>query len=38
MTVTDDVSSRLLRLPLYFELDEGDVRHIAAAIREFFGR
>jgi dTDP-4-amino-4,6-dideoxygalactose transaminase len=38
MTVTDDVSSRLLRLPLYFELDEGDVRHIAAAIRGFFGR
>jgi len=38
MTVTDDVSGRLLRLPLYFELDEGDVRHIAAAIREFFGR
>jgi dTDP-4-amino-4,6-dideoxygalactose transaminase len=38
MTVTDDVSSRLLRLPLYFELDEGDVRHIVAAIRGFFGR
>ena len=37
MTVTDDVSSRLLRLPLYFELGESDVRHIAAAVREFFG-
>jgi dTDP-4-amino-4,6-dideoxygalactose transaminase len=38
MTMTDDVASRLLRLPLYFELDEGTVRRIAAAIRGFFGR
>ena len=36
MTVTDDVSSRLLRLPLYFELGEDDVRHIVAAVRGFF--
>jgi len=38
MTVTDEVSGRLLRLPLYFELEEGEVRRVAAAIREFFGR
>jgi len=38
MTVTDDVSSRLLRLPLYFGLEESDVRRIAAAIREHFVR
>ena len=36
MTVTDDVSSRLLRLPLYFELGEDDVRHIVEAVRGFF--
>ncbi|MGH7551574.1 MAG: DegT/DnrJ/EryC1/StrS family aminotransferase, partial [Longimicrobiales bacterium] len=37
MAVTDDVSSRLLRLPLYYELEEDDVRRIGAAVREFYG-
>ncbi len=37
MTVTDGVSERLLRLPLYYELTEADVAGIVAAIVEFFG-
>jgi dTDP-4-amino-4,6-dideoxygalactose transaminase len=37
MTVTEDVSERLLRLPLYFDLEERNVGEIVAAIGEFFG-
>ena len=36
MTVTDEVSERLLRLPLYYELSESEVAGISAAITEFF--
>jgi dTDP-4-amino-4,6-dideoxygalactose transaminase len=36
MTVTDGVSERLLRLPLYYELTEAEVAGIVAAIVEFF--
>jgi dTDP-4-amino-4,6-dideoxygalactose transaminase len=36
MTVTDDVSERLLRLPLYYDLTEAEVAGIVAAIVEFF--
>ena len=36
LPVTDDVSARLLRLPLYFELTEDDVRRIAGLVRAFF--
>ncbi|HEX9684396.1 MAG TPA: dTDP-4-amino-4,6-dideoxygalactose transaminase [Burkholderiales bacterium] len=36
MTVTDDVSARLLRLPLYYDLTEADVTGIVAAIAAFF--
>ncbi len=36
MTVTDDVSERLLRLPLYYDLTEAEVTGIVAAIVEFF--
>ena len=38
MQVTDDVSNRLLRLPLYFGLEEPEVAGIVAAITAFFGR
>ena len=38
MAVTDDVSIRLLRLPLYFDLTDDDVLRIAAAVRAFFGK
>lgn len=37
MTVTDDVSSRLLRLPLYYGLTEDEVASISAEIAAFFG-
>jgi dTDP-4-amino-4,6-dideoxygalactose transaminase len=37
MTVTDGVSERLLRLPLYYDLTEAEVTGIVAAIAEFFG-
>jgi len=37
MTVTDGVSERLLRLPLYYDLTEAEVAGIVAAIAEFFG-
>ncbi|MBM3358595.1 MAG: dTDP-4-amino-4,6-dideoxygalactose transaminase [Betaproteobacteria bacterium] len=37
MTVTEDVSERLLRLPLYFDLEERNVGEIVAAIGDFFG-
>ncbi len=36
MEVTDDISERLLRLPLHYEMDDADVARICAAIREFF--
>jgi dTDP-4-amino-4,6-dideoxygalactose transaminase len=37
MTVTDGVSARLLRLPLYYGLTEDEVAGIVAAVEEFFG-
>jgi dTDP-4-amino-4,6-dideoxygalactose transaminase len=37
LTVTDDISDRLLRLPLYYDLMDADVAGIVAAIAEFFG-
>ncbi|MBI2297086.1 MAG: dTDP-4-amino-4,6-dideoxygalactose transaminase [Betaproteobacteria bacterium] len=37
MAVTDDVSNRLLRLPLYFGLEEPDVAKVVSAVAEFFG-
>jgi len=36
MKVTDDMSGRLLRLPLHYEMDDADVARICAAIRQFF--
>jgi dTDP-4-amino-4,6-dideoxygalactose transaminase len=37
MAVTDDVSARLLRLPLYYELTAEQVRAITAEIVAFLG-
>jgi dTDP-4-amino-4,6-dideoxygalactose transaminase len=37
LPVTDDVSDRLLRLPLYYGLTDTDAAAIVAAITEFFG-
>ncbi len=36
MSVTDDLSERLLRLPLHYEMDDEDVACISAAIDQFF--
>jgi dTDP-4-amino-4,6-dideoxygalactose transaminase len=36
MIVTDDVSERLLRLPLYYEMSEQDVDLVAERIAGFF--
>ena len=38
LTVTDAVSSRLLRLPLYLELSDADVARVVGAVGAFFGR
>jgi dTDP-4-amino-4,6-dideoxygalactose transaminase len=38
MSVTDDISGRLLRLPLYYEMTEKDVDRVIAAVKEFYGK
>jgi dTDP-4-amino-4,6-dideoxygalactose transaminase len=37
MSITDDISSRLLRLPLYYEMRDEDVDRVIEAVREFYG-
>ena len=37
MTVTDDVAGRLVRLPLYYGLEDSELACVVAAIRECFG-
>ncbi|MBW1743519.1 MAG: dTDP-4-amino-4,6-dideoxygalactose transaminase [Deltaproteobacteria bacterium] len=36
MSVTDDISSRLLRLPLYYEMKDEDVDRVIASVNEFY--
>jgi dTDP-4-amino-4,6-dideoxygalactose transaminase len=36
MDITNDISRRVLRLPLYFEMTEQHVQHVAHAIYDFF--
>lgn len=38
MRHTDELSERLLRLPLYYEMTEADITCVCAAIREFFAQ
>lgn len=38
LAVTDDVASRLVRLPLYYELTEGEVGQVVDAIKAFYAR
>jgi len=38
LPVTDDVSSRLVRLPLYYELSAGDIDQVVGAVKSFFSR
>ena len=36
MQHTDELSERLLRLPLYYEMSEDDIARVCLAIHEFF--
>jgi dTDP-4-amino-4,6-dideoxygalactose transaminase len=36
MTLTNDLSERLLRLPLHYEMSDNDIVRVSAAIHEFF--
>jgi dTDP-4-amino-4,6-dideoxygalactose transaminase len=36
MTLTDDLSERLLRLPLHYEMSDNDIVRVSAVIHEFF--
>lgn len=36
MTVTNELSDRLLRLPLYYEMEDDDIRRVTSAIHDFF--
>ncbi len=38
LPVTEELSARILRLPLYYELTEDDVLRVAEAIHEFYAR
>jgi dTDP-4-amino-4,6-dideoxygalactose transaminase len=37
LPVTEDTSDRLLRLPMYFDLSDGEVDEVVRAIHDFFG-
>ena len=37
MAVTEDLSERLVRLPLYHDLEDEDILKISAAVKAFFG-
>jgi dTDP-4-amino-4,6-dideoxygalactose transaminase len=37
ISVTDDVSGRLLRLPLYCELESSDIDHVVDVTKKFYG-
>jgi dTDP-4-amino-4,6-dideoxygalactose transaminase len=36
MTVTDDLSARLLRLPMYYEMSDAEVDRVVESINEFY--
>ena len=36
LVVTDDISSRLLRLPLYYEMNPSDVEKVSQAVHSFY--
>jgi len=35
---TDELSERLLRLPLYYEMSDADIERVCSAIHEFYTR
>lgn len=36
LSVTEDISGRLLRLPLYYEMSDEDVDRVVASVKEFY--
>lgn len=36
MTVTDDISERILRLPMYYELTDDDIEKVVEALEGFY--
>jgi dTDP-4-amino-4,6-dideoxygalactose transaminase len=36
MTVTDDISERILRLPMYYELTDDDIAKVVEALEGFY--
>jgi dTDP-4-amino-4,6-dideoxygalactose transaminase len=36
MGVTEDISARLLRLPLYYEMGDEDLSRVVASVKEFY--
>jgi dTDP-4-amino-4,6-dideoxygalactose transaminase len=36
LSVTDDISSRLLRLPMYYDLSDRDVTEVASSVLDFY--
>jgi dTDP-4-amino-4,6-dideoxygalactose transaminase len=36
LPVTDDMSSRLLRLPMYYDLSDRDVAEVAETVLDFY--
>lgn len=37
LEITNDISDRILRLPLFYEMNEKDVERVAQAVMEFYG-
>ncbi len=36
LVVTDDISERILRLPMYYEMTDGDTERVVEAVQEFY--
>jgi dTDP-4-amino-4,6-dideoxygalactose transaminase len=36
LVVTDDISERILRLPMYYEMTDGDIKRVVEAVEEFY--
>lgn len=37
MTATDEMSSRIVRLPIYYEMTHAEMDHVVKAVEEFYG-
>ena len=36
MVVTDDISERILRLPMYYEMRDEEIERVVEAVEEFY--